>query len=526
MRKSSAVARLGLFLLILAAGVASLNFFMGAAIMMQHDEDSLGLRIRGSSSGEHIDARPPQHRPIKFSVLERLGIKKKGDMTKPPVILFNKQNASKVKKAVGPIKFSVLERLGVKKKVDTTEPPPILNAQDEAAELPAVGRLLRKEDPNEQPFNIAINRFPTFGTGEFIRQCPWTLSKPSNKGACTILARPPPTSGEGVSQWTAIVVAGHMMAQQSGCRFLLDYGPNVTVTQVLEPFAGSIDWRMPSDYNCSDLQNNCHISSGSYIDKNTLEAFGEISNNGDKKMAAIPNFRSSYRYSVDYVQHRMNSFHDLEKTLPGFDLATGMACSLGSLFHLPQSAAQYQPDLFTKLLPTLSSKDVLVIAVYIRTGRTEVYGTRKEGANVGARSRAKLVVDCALQQERILLASSSKKSRVVWMVLTDSQDMKYWVPTNYANANVTTPFGDIPREILTTQSRGAHTKASIDPSTADFSEAMLDWYLIGESDIVVADSSGPSFGDTAALRTARPYYKVPRPGKGSVCQEMVPVLKW
>jgi hypothetical protein len=37
-------------------------------------------------------------------------------------------------------------------------------------------------------------------------------------------------------------------------------------------------------------------------------------------------------------------------------------------------------------------------------------------------------------------------------------------------------------------------------------EAFIDWYLIGESDIVVSDNESPTFGGTASLRTFRPYH--------------------
>mmetsp|Transcript_31120 Transcript_31120/g.68326 ORF Transcript_31120/g.68326 Transcript_31120/m.68326 type:complete len:359 (-) Transcript_31120:36-1112(-) len=63
----------------------------------------------------------------------------------------------------------------------------------------------------------------------------------------------------------------------------------------------------------------------------------------------------------------------------------------------------------------------------------------------------------------------------------------------------------ITRRVLVTSARGAHTRLQDGVSTVDFAEALIDWYLIGESDAVVA-SSIYSFGVTAALRTARPVY--------------------
>jgi cytochrome c556 len=41
----------------------------------------------------------------------------------------------------------------------------------------------------------------------------------------------------------------------------------------------------------------------------------------------------------------------------------------------------------------------------------------------------------------------------------------------------------------------------------EVAEALIDWYLTGESDLVVTDNSAPRFGDTAATPTVWPYYK-------------------
>ena len=66
--------------------------------------------------------------------------------------------------------------------------------------------------------------------------------------------------------------------------------------------------------------------------------------------------------------------------------------------------------------------------------------------------------------------------------------------------------GGIPRTILTTTSRGIHTRGARNPSTANFAEGLLDWYLMGESDAIITTSQGYSYGTTAAIRTATPLY--------------------
>jgi hypothetical protein len=160
--------------------------------------------------------------------------------------------------------------------------------------------------------------------------------------------------------------------------------------------------------------------------------------------------------------------------------------------------------------------------------RTEQYQTQ-----------ALSIVACALHLEQmehnrtstITDDSSSIPRKVVWMVVTDSQFVKTWVQETYSN-DPTNHFPSSRRTILATQSRGAHTKASGQPSTADFAEGFLDWYLIGESDYVISDYEGPSFGNTASFRTARPHYKVPKHDPtpmttaDAVCSKVEPSLEY
>jgi hypothetical protein len=195
-----------------------------------------------------------------------------------------------------------------------------------------------------------------------------------------------------------------------------------------------------------------------------------------------------------------------------------MACSLASLFHLSPSASSFEPDLFSRILPALHSSETLVISVYIRTGQTEK--NEKWEAPMWYRKLAEPILDCALNLEKENLSQVSF-SRIVWMVVSDSQYLKKFIAESYDSRYRNNTA--IPREIITTRSRRAHSKPNRGPSTADVAEALIDWYLIGESDLVVTDDFAPSFGDTAATRTARPYYKVT--GQEKVCGKVVPVLK-
>ena len=108
------------------------------------------------------------------------------------------------------------------------------------------------------------------------------------------------------------------------------------------------------------------------------------------------------------------------------------------------------------------------------------------------------------------------------MVLSDSPEAKKSAIDGYSgkDANARLPENKqkwksrvIPREVLTTGSRGIHVRPERNPSTSEFAEAFLDWYLIGESDAVVTDMQS-SFGPTGAMRTNRPLYR------GGKCEQL------
>ena len=64
-------------------------------------------------------------------------------------------------------------------------------------------------------------------------------------------------------------------------------------------------------------------------------------------------------------------FKDLMKALSGFKVETGIACSLGNLFHLAPAATQFEPQLFSKMLSTLRDEVNIVMGLYICTGETD-----------------------------------------------------------------------------------------------------------------------------------------------------------
>jgi hypothetical protein len=118
------------------------------------------------------------------------------------------------------------------------------------------------------------------------------------------------------------------------------------------------------------------------------------------------------------------------------------------------------------------------------------------------------------------------------MVVTDSAHLKKGLVEDYSSVDVRDLSGGptnktilpIPRQVLTTQSRGKHTRTYRRPSTADFAEALIDWYLIGESDAIATERTVfSSFETTAALRTNRPVYITPSSKNGEIsqCRERV-----
>ena len=171
------------------------------------------------------------------------------------------------------------------------------------------------------------------------------------------------------------------------------------------------------------------------------------------------------------------------------------------------------------------------MAIYIHTGEADAAATKEDALKKGEtneievdskdyRNSARSVLECALQQEKQHLEKSSF-ARVVWMVVTDSPDLKQWIAKSYdtTRADAVRQSNDVMREVVTTRSRGVHSRPRREPSTADFAEALIDWYLIGESDLVIMGGASPSFGGTGALRTARPLYTV----INGTCSKAIPI---
>jgi len=181
------------------------------------------------------------------------------------------------------------------------------------------------------------------------------------------------------------------------------------------------------------------------------------------------------------------------------------------MFQLASAAAQFEPYLFTTLLPTLRDPEALVLSVNVRTGFTDHVERNETAALINMRqyeASAEVSVKCALELEQDFLEGQRGGfpfSRIVWMPITDSTHVKRYVVKRYDAKDVSDGKA-MWRTVLTTRTQGRHSKPSRNPSTADFAETMIDWYLHGESDVVVTNSPYATFTTTAAMQTSGPVY--------------------
>lgn len=372
--------------------------------------------------------------------------------------------------------------------------------------------------PTKETRLVARGRFPSYGTPSFDDTCKWVGSSDvlQLEPTCTYFVRPSEKSNEGVSMWAYLIAKAYIMAKRDGCKVIFDYGKGIDITKVLTPFKGDQfhDWRVPPGFECE--QESCSIAG--------KPEFG----NG-----IVPHYR--FAYNVKSSRIKQGQFSELEQALDGFQVETGMACSLGPMFQLAPTASNFEPQLFTRILPTLRDPETLAINLYIRSHFTD---DRLKNASVeenmeNYRDMTEEYVKCALSLEKEHLSNTSgvEFSQVAWMVVSDckftpknmnafsingrlksflllcaAQVIKHYIADLYDGKEANSKNRAVlRRRVLTTESRGIHTKPNIQPTTSDFAEAFIDWYLIGESDMAIVPHSS-TFGFTGGLRTARPIY--------------------
>jgi len=358
-----------------------------------------------------------------------------------------------------------------------------------------------------------ISRHPQFvyDTPEYKQECSWTYRNGnSRKPSCHFLVRPNPKSREGIAQWVSSVAHGYIYSVQTGCSLAIDYGPTVELEKVWSPPAAlpkDQSWVNPPEMICTEEKNCWEVGmmGAAWIEKFLVNAKAI---EPTQSIAEVPDYRAAYSRSDNATE----AAEKLQVALPGFQYKTGFACAFGHLFDLPQSAADYMPSLFTNILPAVRDTTALIIAVYIRTGRTDDKALEeREGKASGHYNHTHVDSDllrCAAEQEKQLLLDDvyGKYKSAVWLVITDSADTASSVVEQYhGKMESVRNRRKVPRRVISTQSQGIQTRPARNPSTGDFADAALDWWLIGEADIVVTHGV-MSFGTTAALRTALPLY--------------------
>uniref|UniRef100_A0A7S4IXM8 Uncharacterized protein n=1 Tax=Odontella aurita TaxID=265563 RepID=A0A7S4IXM8_9STRA len=403
---------------------------------------------------------------------------------------------------------------------------------------------------------LSDRRFPSYGSSAFDRVCGYADRAGSEENGCHIYVTVDPHSNEGVSAWAAQVASGFLYAVQMGCSVKVDYGHwkrdrgnYVSVPEVLSPIHfgadaksalggeslaadGSkiggrsrrvLDWTAPPEFRC--ISKYCmRLREGGMVDPAARVKAEERllrEKRLEHPLAVVPRYRFAYNGGSHTI--RRGDFENVTAALPGFEIETGMACAWNRLFRLASTASKYRPDLFTRIWPALHRNDTFVIALYVRTRHADrAARLKKEGKEITAKDddirflkSYELVVNCASQlEERNVLSEQGNTlfSQSAWLVVTDSPKLAQYIASNYDTTN-NTSFGRnvgnsssiLPRRVVTTASRGVHSKPQNGPNTSDFADGFIDWYLVGESDAVISHGA-LSFGSTAALRSARPLY--------------------
>jgi hypothetical protein len=344
-----------------------------------------------------------------------------------------------------------------------------------------------------------VERFPLYGTEEFQTECGWTMGalEEQHSFPCTFLVRPAPKTGEGIADWIARVVSGYLLAKQTGCQLIYDYGPQVNMTRVLLPSSDpQATWKLPPDFVCSKSSDRrpCFESGSATqgLDFRKDESIVSIAARLNQTILPVP----FYRFIGAASESR---FPELKETLEGFTLRNGMGCALSHLFRFAPSATQIEPRLFD-MLHALRQPEAFVLSLYIRTFHSDQLEDREKTIELVNASIA-----CAFKIEKEYIKDSHVQN-VTWLLLTDSPDLKRRIKEDYSQESPPLGEKEVSRRVLVTSSRGLHTKGYLRPSTVVFAEALFDWYLIGESDAVVTSSS-TTYGVSAAARTGRPTFR-------------------
>ena len=155
---------------------------------------------------------------------------------------------------------------------------------------------LKRPPKTDITIPLSTRFFPTYGTKEFFEKCAWTATTRHQLNAnCTFLVRPKPETNEGISHWIPQIVAGHFLAQQTGCNLYFDYGPGINVHRVIMPFPSvdkfqPINWTVPSNFDCNETGHSptCFLPRPSYVGIKSIDYIEDTLN---MSVAAVPDYR-------------------------------------------------------------------------------------------------------------------------------------------------------------------------------------------------------------------------------------------
>lgn len=377
-----------------------------------------------------------------------------------------------------------------------------LRAADKPAEQ-AVAGAADSSGVTHPSLKPPARRFPQYGTPEFAERCPWTalspplLSKNDRLDTCMFLVRPAPKDGEGLAAWAAKIPTEYMMAKQTGCKLKISYGPGVSVEDVWTPQydatsdatdTKAYDWILTKDEEnaigvCKKNMNCFNYAPKTKAHVSAVE--GHL-RTGTNSMALAPLYRyAAHGLSAGHPLYQQD-YMEMPKVLHGWELNDAAACAFGAAVQLSPKAEQYEPDLYTKILPTLYRERSLVMAIYTRSLNSDKMADQAakgekvdESGNLAYVKPGRGLVECAQKLEQQFLSGEKKLGdsvdidTVVWFVISDSKATKNYVAQEYGEKEIASGTKKATRKVISTNARGAHTRRKRDPSTADFAEALM-----------------------------------------------------
>mmetsp|Transcript_13933 Transcript_13933/g.20583 ORF Transcript_13933/g.20583 Transcript_13933/m.20583 type:complete len:438 (+) Transcript_13933:108-1421(+) len=349
-------------------------------------------------------------------------------------------------------------------------------------------------------------RFPLFGTIEFEEHCPWVSKRVRRKKEnCTLVGQLPNDSTEGISAWISNVAEAHLLARQIDCQLLVRYTSDdsiVDINDIFLPLSTVENWTMGDKAWDCQPRNLCFQTDSSLSlqlrRQSSLERMLPA-------LAKVPSYRTEVMTMSQFDSQKHN-YRKLAENLPGFELGAGFACSIQSLFQL--SPSLLGSSHLTRLLYILHDKTNFVVSLYVRTGKVDQRGNSVvTDQQLFNQNFSHDIIECALYHERIWYNNNRNYDQVVWLVISDSLSMKNWIVKTFDGETIREGPTDRRRRIvLTTFSQSRHSRPQDKPLSKDVSEALLDWFLLGECDVMIYKGS-ISFGRLAALRTERPLYE-------------------